>query len=288
MSFGNILACFETCLFGQGLRRLASFGGSETLRLLTSFPTVLTPFWTGIASFGRGLRRLAFFGLWMGIASFGFFWGETASSHEFSDCFDTFLDGDCVVWLSFGLFWMGIASFGFFWGETASSHEFSDCFDTFFGWGLRRLASFGGSETLRLLTSFPTVLTPFWMGIASFGFFWGETASSHEFSDCFDTFFGRGLRRLASFGLWMGIASFGFFWGETASSHEFSDCFDTFLDGDCVVWLPLAFFGWGLRRLASFGERLRLLTSFPTVLTLFWTGIASLGFFGGGSLCVFS
>ena len=131
---------------------------------------------------------------------------------------------------------------GFFLGERdfASSHEFSYGFDTFFGWGLRR---FG--ERLRLLTSFPTVLTPFWTGIASFGFLWPFLDG-----DCVVWLLLGRLRLLTSFPtvltlFWTGIASLGFFGG------------DTFFDGDCVA------------KLLFRGERetLRLLMSLPTVLT---------------------
>ena len=227
--WGKIFAaCWH--LFGQGLRRLASFGG-ERLRLLTSLPTVLTPtFWTGIASLG-------FFFL------------------EFADCFDTvFLAGDCVARLLFG------------------------------------------GETLLLLTSLPTVLTPFfWTGIASLGFFLGgarDFASSQRVCRLFWHFFldGDCVARLLFGGerlcffsrvcrlfwhLFLDgdcVARLLFRGRDFASSHEFADCF-----------------GRVLRRLASFWERLCV---FSRVCRLFWhpfwTGIASLGFFWGARDFVFS
>ena len=148
------LACFETCLFGRGLRGWASFGGRETLRLLRSLPTVY---------------------------------------------FDSFLDGDCVVWLLLGgwetlrlltslptvltPFWTGIASFGFFWGAR-------DFASIGFFWGARDFSS--------SLTSLPTVLTPSLDRdcVASRLLFWGERLCFFSrVCRLFWHFFGRGLRR---------------------------------------------------------------------------------------------
>ena len=92
-----------------------------------------------------------------------------------------------------------------------------------------------------------------------------DFASSHEFADCFNTFFGRGLHRLAFFG----ARGFG----------SFAASFTPFLDGDCVASLLFR------------GERetLRLLASLPTVLTPFLDGDCIVWFlFGGERLCFFS
>ena len=188
--------------------------GRVTLGLFTSFGTVLTPFLDGDGVVWLLLRAR-----------------DLASSHEFTDCFDIFLDG-------------GLRRLESFWGQ--ETLRLLQPVLTLFHC---RLASFGGRETFRLLASLPTVLTPFLDGDCVVKLlFCGERET---------------LRLLTSLPtvltpFWTGIAPFGFFWGETASSHEFSDCFDTFLDGDCVARFFLG--GRGT---------LRLLTSLPTVLTPF-------------------
>ena len=78
-----------------------------------------------------------------------------------TDCFDTFLDRDCVARASFGGERLRVAWQSF--GRRETSRLFTSLpavLTPFFGRGLRRLASFLGRGTFRLLARvLPSVLT---------------------------------------------------------------------------------------------------------------------------------